>query len=488
MPRTPHQFQQRAWDPIHTRYASLDHPEWETMSRLPMLFWDDEHNHKRYIKWLGLQLGCDEPEDWYGVTTKDFTDRRGHGFLEYYEHSYVRALQVHFPKYDWKPWLFQQAPNGYWHKIENCVKFVHWFEGERGFVSPDGWYDMTQDDVYELYGSGLMDHFECSVQRLVHTVYPDRDWKPWLFVQVPKNFWPKAENRISYMKWLEERLGYESPEDWYRVTNNDLIANAGASLIQFGYKPIDLVRELYPRRRFYPWMFKQVSQGFFQSKPDRLEYLRWLGKQLKYKTEEDWLKLTRRHFADNGGAPLFDQHYQGDVANATREIFPDREWLPWEFRQVPVGFWSDAKNCRAYLNWLGRKLGFNAKSDWYQVKRADFRENLGRGFIKRFKMPYLGLKAAYPNYQWLPWMFENVPVGFWDEQSNRRWYLTWLGKQLRFTRVDQWEGLTADQLRSHRGNGLIAKLSVKEIRAEGSTVARALQATTQSRLENKTTV
>lgn len=111
---------------------------------------------------------------------------------------------------------------------------------------------MTQDDVYELHGSGLMDHFECSVQRLVRAVYPNHDWKPWLFVQVPKNFWPKRENRIAYMKWLEKKLGYETPEDWYRVTNNDLIDNEGASLVQFGYKSIDLIRELYPKQTFSP--------------------------------------------------------------------------------------------------------------------------------------------------------------------------------------------------------------------------------------------
>src|SRR6056297_2757828 len=205
---------QRAWDPIHARYASLEHPEWETMSRLPAFFWNDEHNHKRYIEWLGIQLGFEKPVDWYAVTSEDFTDRRGHGFLEYYEHSYVRALQKHFPTYDWKPWLFRQAPKGYWHQLENCAKFVHWFESEKGFASPDGWCGITQDDIYDLHGAGLMDHFECSVQRLVRTIYPDRDWKPWLFVQVTKGFWPERKNRVLYMKWLGQQLGYEAPDDW----------------------------------------------------------------------------------------------------------------------------------------------------------------------------------------------------------------------------------------------------------------------------------
>jgi len=198
--------------------------------------------------------------------------------------------------------------------------------------------------------------------------------------------------------------------------------------------------------------------------------MRWIGKKLKFKNDDDWLKLTRQHLADLEDAQLFDQHYDGDPANAVRELFPEREWHPWEFRQVPIGFWDNEKNSRAYLIWLAKKLGYNSKTDWYQVRRADFRENFGRGFIKRFKTPYFGLKAAYPNYLWLPWMFENVPVGFWHEAANRRWYLTWLGKQLQLTCADHWEKLSSKQLRSHRGNGLIAKLSVTQIRAEGAAI------------------
>lgn len=361
MPRRPYLLQQRAWDPINARYASLDYPEWVTMDRLPMNFWNDPHNHKRFIEWLGIQLVYKTPEDWYAVTARDFLDNRGEGFLSHYGGSYSRALEVHFPEYDWKPWLFLQAPGGYWHSIENCAKFARWFENQLGFASLDDWYRITQNDVYKLHGMGVMDHFECSVQRFVHAVYPDYDWKPWLFEQVPKNFWPKRENRVAYMRWLGTKLGYKTPHDWYRLTNHDLAANEGASLVQYGYKTIDLIRELYPDETFYPWMFRQVSQGFFQSKQERIEYLRWLGNKLNFKTESDWLTLKRKNFADHGGAPLFDQYYQGDMSKALQELFPDREWFPWEFEQTPIGYWDDEKK-------LPRVLRMAWKSPWVRVR------------------------------------------------------------------------------------------------------------------------
>ena len=470
MARTPERLQQKAWDATGARYASLDHPEWVTMSRLPVFFWEDEHNHKRYIKWLGNELGFSKPEDCYQITSKDFTSRRGHGFLEYYEHSPFVVVKTHFPKYDWKPWLFGQAPNGYWKDLNNCFAYAQWFEKQNKFKSIEDWYGITQDDVYKFGGSGLMVHFECSVQRFTTAIYPEHDWKPWLFIQVPKDYWSGKKNRVAYMKWLENELGYRSPEDWYKVSKLSFINNHGGSLMQYGFKTVQLIRELYPKQEWHPWMFKQVYQGYWKKKSHRLEYLNWLGDQLGFKKEADWLQIKRQDFADHFGGTLFADHYAKNPLKAVKELFPKCDFKPWEFQQVPNGFWDDPKNCRQFIVWLGKRLGFKKKNDWYQVKRTDFKANCGGGFIKRFKTPLFGLKAAYPNHNWIPWRFENVPVGFWKDETNCCWYLNWLGRRLRLKSRTAWLELTAKQLRANHGNGIMAKMSVREIREVGASL------------------
>jgi len=55
MAKTPKRLQQKSWDAINARYASLDNPEWVIWSRLPAYFWDDEQNHKRCTKWLAKE-------------------------------------------------------------------------------------------------------------------------------------------------------------------------------------------------------------------------------------------------------------------------------------------------------------------------------------------------------------------------------------------------------------------------------------------------
>lgn len=472
MTRIPKRLQQKSWDATGARYASLDHPEWQMMDRLPAFFWEDEHNHKRYMKWLAKELGFSKPEDWYQVTSQDFTSRRGHGFLEYYEHSPFVVIKTHFPKFDWQPWLFRQAPSGYWHDLNNCFAFVKWFEKQRNFKTIERWYGMTQDDVYALNGSGLMAHFDCSVQRLISAVYPEHDWKPWRFVQVPKDFWSSKKNRVAYMAWLENQLGYKRPEDWYKVSKLDFINNQGGSLMQYGFKTVELIRELNPKRDWHPWMFKQVYQGYWKTKSHRLEYLKWLGSMLGYRSESDWLQIKRQDFSKHFGGTLFADYYAKNPLRVVTELFPKCSFKPWQFHQVPFGFWDDTKNCRSFLNWLGKRLGFKKRSDWYRVRRTDFKENFGSGFIKRFKSPLFALKAAYPKYNWLPWLFENVPVGFWADETNRCWFLNWLGLRLRLKSREDWLGLTAKQLRENHGNGIIAKMSVREIREAGASLLK----------------
>ncbi len=397
MAKTPEQLKLKAWDATNARYASLDCPEWVSQSRLPVFFWEDEHNHNRYITWLGRKLGYENPEDWYQITTKDFVNNRGSGFLEYYGQSPFLVVKRHFPNFDWKPWLFHQVPSGFWDDLSNCCAYAKWFEAQHKFKSIEGWYGITQDDIHELKGMGIMAHFTCSVQRFVSAVYPNHTWLPWLFVQVPNHFWPQRENRIAYMKWLESKLGYTQPEDWYKVSKLDFINNQGASLMQYGYKTVDLIRELYPDREWLPWRFRQVYQGYWNPKKNRLAYLKWLGKQLGFKSAIDWLNVRGQDFRNRFGFTLISEYYAGSIEKAVKELFPESPFKPWEFHQVPNGFWDDPANCRKYLNWLGKRLGFKRKEDWYRVRRIDFRNNSGNGFLKRFKTPYSGLNIAYPD-------------------------------------------------------------------------------------------
>ena len=154
----------------------------------------------------------------------------------------------------------------------------------------------------------------------------------WTRPPVPNGFWSSRTNRRRYMRRLGQQLGYSKPKDWYQVTTDDFKPNHGASVLAhhwdsssvaavmecfpnhdwkewlFGDSPIALVRDADLRRVWYEWMFACVPRGFWEQPENRLRYVAWLGKRLKFTRPGDWSKIRRRDFCDNYGGALLARY------------------------------------------------------------------------------------------------------------------------------------------------------------------------------------
>jgi hypothetical protein len=54
--------------------------EWR-FAETPKRFWHVPYNCRRYLYWLGEQLGFRHPQDWYSISTKHFRENYGRGLL-----------------------------------------------------------------------------------------------------------------------------------------------------------------------------------------------------------------------------------------------------------------------------------------------------------------------------------------------------------------------------------------------------------------------
>jgi hypothetical protein len=53
-------------------------------------------------------------------------------------------------------------------------------------------------------------------------------------------------------------------------------------------------------------------------------------------------------------------------------LIPDHKWNVWCFADpVPLNFWNDQKNRRAFLDWYMEETGMKGMDDWYKVRRND---------------------------------------------------------------------------------------------------------------------
>ena len=97
------------------------------------------------------------------------------------------------------------------------------------------------------------------------------------------------------------------------------------------------------------------------------------------------------------------------------DLIPGRNWCEWKFRCVPAGFWTVAKNRHRYMRWLGQRLGYRCRDDWYEVTQLDFLRNKGKGFLDHYcGSPLRAVMDLIPGRNWCEWRFQSVPDGFWD--------------------------------------------------------------------------
>ena len=79
--------------------------------KVPCGFWHQAENRRRYLEWLGRQLGFRRPEDWRRVRWADFTENYGAGLLWYFG-SHLDVLRDRWPEIDWGTGRRKVAPDG----------------------------------------------------------------------------------------------------------------------------------------------------------------------------------------------------------------------------------------------------------------------------------------------------------------------------------------------------------------------------------------
>ena len=245
----------------------------------------------------------------------------------------------------------------------------------------------------------------------------------WLEGPVPSRYWQDLQNRRRYMRWLGQQLGYRKVDDWYKITTYDFNHNRGGYVLAlyWGSSAVAAVKEYLFLNDWKEWLFGVCPKAFWKDRSNHRRYMQWLGGRLGFREPEDWYQVTNKDFADNKGGALLVLYYDSTVSAAVMDYLPDYDWKEWMFSKTPKGFWDKKKNRRRYLKWLGERLGLKKPDDWYSVTGKDFYANYGNQLMKRYQGSTSALiKDCFLRRTWNEWMFDRVPVGFWDDRKNRR--------------------------------------------------------------------
>jgi hypothetical protein len=162
----------------------------------------------------------------------------------------------------------------------------------------------------------------------------------------------------------------------------------------------------------------------------------------------DWTKVTRQDIERKGATGLLEL-YHFSIRELISSVYPERQWKDWHFK-VSSDYWQDKQHVRNYCEWLEKELNLKQKKDWYQISSNVFVAHSGESLVDSYRgSPYLVLKDAFPEVEWLPWQFHSVPWGFWQEKSNVLWYMSWLSDQIGICKMDDWYHIPQSLMETH---------------------------------------
>jgi len=273
-------------------------------------FYQNLENHKIYVEWLGKTLKYETIEDWYKITSNIIKINDGAGLIEFYHGSIFTMLNKIFPHYEWLAWKFNNMPHNFWSDINNQKIYVGWLGKILNYKTMEHWYKIHQNDIINNYGSGVLSkYYGGSPNKLIQNIYPEYEWKPWLFNKTECNYWDKKENIKKFAIWLGKTLNYETMEDWYKITGNNIADNGATQLLHiYNSSPRRFVKDIFPE---YKWINNKFKyKGYSRGQIVWLNFIQVLR------------KINIQHAENGGEYRILTTNYKADgYCEATNTIY-----------------------------------------------------------------------------------------------------------------------------------------------------------------------
>jgi len=365
------------------------------------------------------------------------------------------------------PWPGNRAPWGHWSFFENHRKYIKWLEGILGYTKPEDWYKVRHKDFKKYGGQGLLvSYYNDSPYHALTKIVPEYNLKFWLFELAPSGLWKQKIYQKEYLEWLFIKLGYKKPEDWYKITIEDFKHNKGHTLLGIYNSSRKAVQSNFPELKLKTELFKHIPSDSWQIEENRKKYFKKLGNILGYKKPEDWYRVKKKDFTDNGGGGLLVTYYHNSPILAVKTLCDSYDFKEWKFQKTTNAFWQDIKKQKEYMSWLGNILGYKEPSDWYKVSQSDFVNNYGYGLLMQYqKSPIKIVQKFISGYDFTTWKFKNVPKGYWSNKKKRKQYMKELGEELNFTQPEDWYVVTYNTFLKNYGSTFISYYNDSPLKA-----------------------
>ena len=353
--------------------------------------WSSRDFQAAYMDWLGGVLGFKSPQDWYQLTRELLIKNFGNSLLQIFKGSPYAVVKSYLPKFTWTPWLFVTSPKGLFDDPKLRREYLAWLFVELRYQHADDWYKLKAADLMNNKGSGLMARYRNSHIQILKDCLPEIEWLEWKFETVPRKFWLEAANVRRYVLWLKAKLKLNSDAELILLTIEQIKENSGGGLLgRFKCQWREILELSIPEVNWTEIADQHQLAGTSNRTAAFWEmhlslFVSRVAEQLQILTPEDWYaKASVKSLVKDFSAGALLETY-GSLSAILNAAIPGADFKDWLFKRVPKDFWRQKNNRVAYLDWLGEKLSFTKKDNWYFSSNDDFKRNRGAGLLYEFE-------------------------------------------------------------------------------------------------------
>lgn len=258
---------------------------------------------------------------------------------------------------------------------------------------------MKVNDIEKRGGLPLLRLFKGSIARTLESVFPEYSWLPWKFGNVCGIFWKDLENQRKYLEWLGIGLGIKKMEDWYKVRAADIPSESTLLHNHYGRSLVKALMTIYPEHDWIVWKFDKVPVGYWNDMNHRRKFMDWVGSELKVKDMRGWYRIKSRDIQQLGGAGLLNC-YEKSLASALISIYPEHDWNPLDFENIPKGTFDNEKLVKVYLEWLAKELNLEDLDGWMSVSTQQLKQKGAIYLVDKYGGLRSLLTNFFPNHHW----------------------------------------------------------------------------------------
>jgi len=166
--------------------------------------------------------------------------------------------------------------------MNNAKQLFQLFAKQRNINNPNDWYGITSSSIKDKRIKGLLrERYGGSLKRALQDLFPEQDWKSWLFERVPTSFWSEKLHQREYFDWLATEFQLRSFSDWYRIKVADVLKRGGRGVLKYHDNSLmNSLKSIYPEYNWHLWLFSYAPRGHWESDSNMISYLRWMASEL----------------------------------------------------------------------------------------------------------------------------------------------------------------------------------------------------------------